>query len=257
MKRTTFLARLGTPQEREYSIPVKLYKRPASERGVTEHGWLHAKFSFSFANYFDPKHCGFHSLKVMNNDVIEPGGGFGTHPHQNAEIFTYVISGELEHKDSMGNGSVISPGNLQYLSAGHGVSHSEFNPSSENSTELYQIWMTPKENGGKPRYAEKNLGPNSVKNNLHLLFSGDGRQDSVKIRQDAEFHFGQLDINSQIGIGPSPQFPNCWIQVIDGNLLVESTDLKKADGLAIESRSEPLQVKALETAEFFVFKLPD
>ena len=177
---------------------MKFTKRPAEERGVAEHGWLHARFSFSFANYYDPKHCGFHSLVVMNNDIIEPGGGFGTHPHKNAEIFTFVLSGELEHRDSMENGSVILPGNLQYMSAGSGVTHSEFNPSSKEPTELYQIWMSPKENGGEPRYSEKKLGAGAESDNLKLLFSGDGREDSTQIRQDADFYFGQLNQYSQI-----------------------------------------------------------
>ena len=136
---------------------MKFKYRSAHERGSAEHGWLHARFTFSFANYYDPEHNGFHTLQVMNNDVIEPGGGFPSHPHHDAEIFTYVLSGKLEHKDSMGNGSVIEAGDLQYMSAGEGVQHSEFNPSDSEKTELYQIWMRPNQKGGKPRYAEKKL----------------------------------------------------------------------------------------------------
>ena len=136
---------------------MKFKFRPANERGIAEHGWLHARFTFSFAEYYDPDHCGFHDLMVMNNDIIEPGGGFPMHPHRDAEIFTYVISGKLEHKDSMGNGSVIETGDLQYMSAGSGVRHSEFNPSESEPTELYQIWMKPNQSGGQPKYAEKKL----------------------------------------------------------------------------------------------------
>ena len=139
--------------------------RKANDRGTSDHGWLHANFSFSFANYYDPDWSGFHSLIVMNNDIIEPGGGFSTHPHRDAEIFTYVISGELEHRDSMGNGSIIKPGELQYMSAGSGVTHSEFNPSQENQTELYQIWMRPNQSVGEPFYAEKKLS--------HSISNGD------------------------------------------------------------------------------------
>ena len=234
---------------------MKFTRRPAEERGFAEHGWLHARFSFSFANYYDPKHCGFHSLVVMNNDVIEPGGGFGTHPHKNAEIFTFVLSGELEHRDSMGNGSVILPGNLQYMSAGSGVTHSEFNPSSKEPTELYQIWMSPKENGGEPRYSEKKLGAGVVSDNLKLLFSGDGREDSTQIRQDADFYFGQLNQYSQIPLDPNPSLPNCWIQIISGSLTVNSECLKKADGMAVENQGERLTLEASEPTEFFVFKL--
>ena len=126
------------------------------ERWIKRSGRKNCWFSFSFADYYHPEYCGFHSLIVMNNDIIKPGGGFATHPHQNAETFTFVISGKLEHRDSMGNGSVILPGNLQYMSAGNGITHSEFNPSREQNTELYQIWMLPKLNGGASRYSEKN-----------------------------------------------------------------------------------------------------
>ena len=165
---------------------MKFKFRPANERGIAEHGWLHARFTFSFADYYDPDHCGFHSLMVMNNDIIEPGGGFPMHPHKDAEIFTYVISGKLEHKDSMGNGSVIEPGDLQYMSAGNGVRHSEFNPSESEPTELYQIWMKPNQSGGQPKYAEKKLGQENLKNESKLIFSEDGKEDSIPIRQNAE-----------------------------------------------------------------------
>ena len=129
--------------------------RKAEERGQGEHGWLHARFSFSFADYFDANHCGFRTLQVMNNDVIEPNSGFPMHPHQNAEIFSYIIKGQLKHEDSMGNGSIIRAGELQYMSAGSGIYHSESNPSLDESTELYQIWMKPSQDGGQPRYAKK------------------------------------------------------------------------------------------------------
>ena len=174
--------------------------RKAQDRGTADHGWLHAKFTFSFANYYDPEHCGFHSLVVMNNDIIEPGGGFGKHPHENAEIFTYVISGQLEHQDSMGNGSIIYPGNLQYMSAGEGVYHSEYNPSDNEQVELYQIWMLPNQKGGKPRYEEKQLGNDTIRNGIKVLFSGDGRNDSTSIRQNAIFSFGHLEKEERLEI---------------------------------------------------------
>ena len=127
----------------ETKLDTRITKRPAGERGQADHGWLQARFTFSFADYFDPAHMGFRSLRVMNNDTIQPGGGFGTHPHSEMEIFTYVIEGQLEHKDSMGNGAIIEPGNLQYMSAGSGVTHSEFNPSNTEKTHLYQVWLHP------------------------------------------------------------------------------------------------------------------
>ena len=163
----------------------------AGDRGTADHGWLKARFTFSFAGYFNPDRMGFRSLRVMNNDTIEPGGGFPTHPHSDMEIFTYVVEGELAHRDSMGNGSTIKAGDLQYMSAGSGVQHSEFNPSKENRTHLYQIWLHPKQPGGEPRYAEKPLGAGAGEDALTLLFSEDGRDGSTPIRQDAQIFFGK------------------------------------------------------------------
>jgi hypothetical protein len=147
----------------------QIRRRAAAERGVTELGWLHGRHTFSFGDYHDPNHMGFRSLRVINDDVIEPGGGFGTHPHRDMEIFTYVIEGELEHKDSMGNGRVLRAGDLQYMSAGSGVRHSEFNPSSTTRTHLLQIWIRPREPGGLPHYAEQSV---SGTTGLTPLFAG-------------------------------------------------------------------------------------
>jgi redox-sensitive bicupin YhaK (pirin superfamily) len=234
---------------------VKFKYRPANERGSAEHGWLHARFTFSFANYYDPEHNGFHSLLVMNNDVIEPGGGFPTHPHQDAEIFTYVLSGKLEHKDSMGNGSVIEAGDLQYMSAGEGVEHSELNPSDSEPTELYQIWMRPNQRGGKPRYAEKKLSAENFEDKITLLFSGDGRDDSIAIRQNAEVHIGSLQAGESYNWKPNPSLPNLWIQLIEGEISVNDHKLKKADGLGIEDINEELRFAATSQSKFLVFKL--
>ena len=234
---------------------MKFKYRPASERGIAEHGWLHARFTFSFANYYDPEHCGFHSLMVMNNDIIEPGGGFPTHPHQDAEIFTYVLSGKLEHKDSMGNGSVIEAGDLQYMSAGDGVQHSEFNPSDSEPAELYQIWMRPNQRGGKPRYAEKKLYAENFEDKITLLFSGDGRDDSIEIRQNAEVHLVKLEAEESFNWKPNPLLPNLWIQLIEGEISVDHYKLIKADGLAIEGANEELSFHAFCTSEILVFHM--
>jgi redox-sensitive bicupin YhaK (pirin superfamily) len=234
---------------------VKFKYRPASERGIAEHGWLHARFTFSFANYYDPEHCGFHSLMVMNNDIIEPGGGFPSHPHQDAEIFTYVLSGKLEHKDSMGNGSVIEAGDLQYMSAGDGVQHSEFNPSDSEPAELYQIWMRPNQRGGKPRYAEKKLSAENFEDKNKLLFSEDGRDGSVAIRQNAEVHLVKLQAGESFNWKPNPLLPNLWIQLIEGEISVDHYKLIKADGLAIEGANEELSFSATSKSNFFIFRL--
>jgi redox-sensitive bicupin YhaK (pirin superfamily) len=235
---------------------VKYKIRRAYERGTAEHGWLHAKFTFSFSNYYDPEYCGFHSLIVMNNDIIEPGGGFPTHPHNDAEIFTYIISGELEHRDSMGNGSVIRAGDLQYMSAGSGVTHSEFNPSRNNPTELYQIWMLPNQSGGKPLYAEKKLAGLECPNGWTLLFSGDGTDGSTLIRQDATFSFGQADVGSSLTIEPSPALPHAWIQLVSGALEINGQELGQADGMSIENLDQTLHLSILKPSTLFLFRLP-
>ena len=231
--------------------------RKASDRGNAEHGWLHANFSFSFANYYDPDWSGFYSLIVMNNDIIEPGGGFPTHPHRDAEIFTYIISGELEHRDSMGNGAVIKPGDLQYMSAGSGVTHSEFNPSKENQTELYQIWMRPNQSGGEPLYAQKKLSDPNNSDGMTLLFSGDGKDGSSPIRQDAEFWMGQGESQKSFTLEPSPTLPHTWIQVVAGSVKVGDQSLNKADGLAIEHINQSIELTCENRSTFFLFRLSD
>jgi redox-sensitive bicupin YhaK (pirin superfamily) len=236
---------------------VKFKYRPASERGIAEHGWLHARFTFSFANYYDPEHNGFHSLQVMNNDVIEPGGGFSTHPHQDAEIFTYVLSGRLEHEDSMGNGSIIEAGDLQYMSAGDGVRHSEFNPSDSEPTELYQIWMRPNQRGGMPRYAEKKLSAEKFYDKNKLLFSEDGRDGSVAIRQNAEVYMARLQAGDNFNWKQNISFPNLWIQMIEGETEVNGRYLEKADGLGIENFNKELFFSAVSKSKFFIFCLID
>jgi redox-sensitive bicupin YhaK (pirin superfamily) len=236
---------------------VNIKVRRASQRGTVDHGWLHANFSFSFANYYDPEHNGFHSLQVMNNDVIEPGGGFPTHPHQDAEIFTYVLSGRLEHEDSMGNGSIIEAGDLQYMSAGDGVRHSEFNPSDSEPTELYQIWMRPNQRGGMPRYAEKKLSAEKFYDKNKLLFSEDGRDGSVAIRQNAEVYMARLQAGDNFNWKQNTSFPNLWIQMIEGETEVNGRYLEKADGLGIENFNKELFFSAVSKSKFFIFCLID
>lgn len=233
----------------------KVTKRPATERGRADHGWLQARFTFSFAGYFDPDHMGFQSLRVMNNDTIQPGGGFPTHPHADMEIFTYVIEGRLQHQDSMGNGAVIEPGNLQYMSAASGIQHSEFNPSNTEKTYLYQVWLHPRQPGGEPRYAEKPLAGLARPNALTLLYSGTGRDGSTEIRQDAEISFGKLDTGRTLEVPPSTEMPHAWIQVIHGSLSALGERLETADGLAIEEAPQGIEIHAHTDTEFLVFRL--
>lgn len=230
-------------------------KRPATERGRADHGWLHARFTFSFADYFDPDHMGFRSLRVMNNDIIEPMGGFPTHPHKDAEIFTYVISGQLEHRDSMGNGSIITPGNLQYMSAGSGVAHSEFNPSKGFRTELYQIWLQPNQTGGTPLYSEKRLGDSSAEDALTLLFAGTEKSGATLIRQDAEIFFGRLSADKTLEVRPDEKQPHAWLQVIAGKVNLLGETLAQADGLAISNHPGAFEISASTDSQFFLFRL--
>lgn len=236
-------------------LDTRIRKRPAGERGGADHGWLQARFTFSFAGYFDPAHMGFRSLRVMNNDTIQPGGGFPEHPHSDMEIFTYLIEGRLEHRDSMGNGAVIEPGNLQYMSAAGGVTHSEFNPSDTEKTHLYQIWLHPREVGGEPRYAEKPLAGFARENDLSLLYSGDGRGGSTEIRQNADIHFGRLDRGRSLAVPASKSRPHAWIQVIHGSLSAFGEILETADGLAIEHAPDAFDIEASDQTDFLLFRL--
>jgi redox-sensitive bicupin YhaK (pirin superfamily) len=238
------------------NVSPKTTKRPADERGSANHGWLQARFTFSFSNYSDPDHMGFQSLRVMNNDTIQPGGGFPTHPHSDMEIFTYVIEGQLEHRDSLGNGEVLTPGNLQYMSAGSGIQHSEFNPSKTDQTHLYQIWLQPNQEGGEPRYMEKPLAELASPNDLTLLYSGDGRDGSTEIRQNAEISFGQADSAEQtLTVPPSQTMPHAWVQVISGEVSVLGKNLGTADGLAIEDAPDGFEISTSAESKLLLFRL--
>ncbi len=228
-----------------------LVKRAAGARGRTELGWLHSQHTFSFGNYFDPDHMGFRSLRVINDDVVAAGRGFGEHPHRDAEIFSYIIEGELQHKDSMGNGRVIKPGDLQYISAGRGVFHSEFNPSPEKPVHFLQIWLTPQTSGGEPRYAEKALGKDASPNALTLLFAGEPRDGAVAIRADADIYFGKLDAGQRLAHRTEAE-RGLWLHVIDGEVSVLGEHLKPGDGAAIEN-ADALEIQSREGAQFLLF----
>lgn len=230
-----------------------LVKRPAGSRGQTELGWLHSRHTFSFGGYFDPDHMGYRSLRVINDDVVEAGEGFGEHPHRDAEIFSYVIDGELEHKDSMGNGRVIKAGDLQYISAGSGVFHSEFNPSATKPVHFLQIWLKPNVSGGKPRYAEKAMGQAAKPNDLTLLFAGKPRDGAVEIRADADIYFGKLEAGKAL-THRSAEGRAVWLHVIEGDVAVAGEVLKAGDGAALEN-ADALELRSQEGAEFLLFDL--
>ncbi len=230
-----------------------LVKRPSDARGRIDIDWLHGRYSFSFGDYHDPAHRGFRALRVINEDRIEPGGGFGTHPHRSMEIITYVIEGELEHKDSLGNGGIIKAGQIQYMSAGDGVLHSEFNPSPTNRAHLLQIWMLPRHAGGKPLYHEADPGARRVKNGLTTLVSGDGRDDSIAMRQDGVISFGDLAAGQNLTVEPDAELPYLWLQVIGGTLDANGVTLTSGDGASLGG--VPLVLQASVDSEFLLFQL--
>jgi len=204
--------------------------RRANERGHANHGWLNAYHTFSFANYYDPKHMGFRSLRVINDDTVAGGGGFDTHPHRDMEIITYVLEGALEHKDSMGNGRVIHAGEVQYMAAGTGVSHSEFNHSPVQPVHLLQIWILPDRKGLKPGYAERSMADVPT-GRLHLITSKTGRDGSIAINQDADLYLGKLQPGETTSHRLSA-LRHAWLQVAEGEVTLNGQKLRAGDAAA-------------------------
>jgi quercetin 2,3-dioxygenase len=227
--------------------------RKSNERGHANHGWLDTHFTFSFADYFDPEHVQFRTLRVMNDDRVAGGGGFPTHPHRDMEIVTYVLEGALEHRDSMGNGSVIKPGDVQYMSAGTGVRHSEFNASETEPVHLYQIWMLPDKNGYKPAYDQKNFSEAEKRGKLRLLASPDGRDSSVKIRQDNELYATVLGEGEAVKHELKPK-RHAYVQVARGSVKLNGTKLEEGDGAAI-SEEKAVELTGVSKAEVLLFDL--
>jgi quercetin 2,3-dioxygenase len=227
--------------------------RKSNERGHGNHGWLDTRFTFSFADYFDPKHVHFRTLRVMNDDRVAGGGGFPMHPHSDMEIVTYVLEGALQHKDSMGNGSVIKPGDIQYMSAGTGVTHSEFNASKTEPVHLYQIWMFPQEKGQKPAYDQKNFSEAEKRGKLRLIASPDGRDGSVKIRQDNELYATVLGAGESVKHTLKPE-RHAYVQVARGSVKLNGTALETGDGAAI-SAEKSVELTGVKDAEVLVFDL--
>lgn len=228
--------------------------RRSEDRGHVDHGWLDARHSFSFGNYHDPRHMGFRHLRVINEDVIAPDQGFGTHPHRDMEILTYVIEGALEHKDSMDNGSVIRPGDIQWMSAGTGIMHSEFNPSPDDPTHLLQIWVLPDSKGRTPDYAEKHFSPADRRDRLRLVASPDGADGSLTWGQDVRLYASMMSpgANSALDMAAGR---HAWVQVVTGSLEINGTEMNGGDGLAVSEESD-LKISSHGESEFLVFDLP-
>ena len=227
--------------------------RKGADRGHANHGWLDARHTFSFAGYHHPDHMGFRTLRVMNEDVINPGAGFAPHGHQDMEIITYVLEGAVRHEDSTGGGGVIKPGMVQYMAAGTGVTHSEYNASGEEKLHLYQIWILPDRRGHAPRYAEQPIGP-ARDGALALVVSGDGRDGSIKINQDVDLFAAVIEEGETLKHVFAPGRAG-WLQVAKGGIeLPEGSVMQAGDGARIEDLGE-VSFKALLKSEVLLFDL--
>ncbi|MBK1876671.1 pirin family protein [Pelagicoccus mobilis] len=226
--------------------------RRANERGHANHGWLETYHTFSFAHYYDPEWMGYRSLRVINDDIVMPGKGFGTHPHNDMEIITYILSGQLEHKDSMGNGRVIQTGDFQYMAAGTGIMHSEFNPSSDEAVHLLQIWIQPDEQGVTPRYAERALA-NAETGTWHLAASKSGRDDSMAIHQDANLYLGRLDPSQSIEYTLEAE-RHAWLHLAEGQIELNGETLNAGDAAYLTGK-EQLQLTASAASQILLFDL--
>ena len=227
--------------------------RRAGERGTGDHGWLKSRFTFSFADYHDPRHMGFRTLRVINDDRVAPGMGFGTHPHRDMEIFSYVLEGTIEHKDSMGNGRQLKPGQIQLMSAGTGVAHSEFNPSRDEELHFLQIWIKPRERGITPRYTEWHPAPEHRDAPKVLVISPDGRDGSATIAQDADIYRIKLQ-PGQTAVHELSPGRGAWLHVARGSMEMNGVKLAGGDGASTE-KSGLLTFTAVEPVEALLFDL--
>jgi len=224
--------------------------RPSAQRGLADHDWLRSRHSFSFAHYHDRRHMGFGHLRVINQDVVAPGRGFGTHPHRDMEIISYVLRGALEHRDTLGTGSVIRPGEVQLMSAGSGIAHSEYNASASEPVEFLQIWVQPSERGGPPSYAQAAFDTSTL--GLRCVVSPDGRDGSLVARQDFCLYRVLLPHGESLDV--PLERSRSWVQLVAGELVVNGAGLRAGDGLAVEGASS-LSLTASAAVEALVFDL--
>jgi redox-sensitive bicupin YhaK (pirin superfamily) len=227
--------------------------RPSDERGRVDFGWLQSAHTFSFGNYHHPAHMGFRHLRVINEDAVQPGRGFETHGHRDMEIISYVLQGELEHKDSMGTGSVIRPGELQRMSAGTGVLHSEFNPSRTEPTRFLQIWILPERQGIEPSYEQRYFDPAQRQGTLRVIASRDGRDGSLTVHQDVSIYAGLLAAGDRVQHTLAPD-RHAWLQVARGRVTLGEQVLRAGDGAAV-SDQRTLDIAAEADAEILLFDL--
>lgn len=227
--------------------------RKSAERGHAQHGWLDSRHTFSFAEYHDPRFMGFRALRVINEDRIQPGRGFGTHSHRDMEIISYVLEGALEHQDSMGTSSIIRPGDVQRMSAGTGVSHSEFNHSPVEIVHLLQIWIIPAQRDLEPSYEQRAFPEAERRDRLRLVASSDGRDGSLSIHQDVDLYVSQLSAGAELDLPLRPG-RHAWLQVARGGVTVDGRDLSAGDGASI-SDAAAVAIRGREDAELLVFDL--
>jgi len=227
--------------------------RKASERGVAEHGWLSSRHTFSFAGYSDPTQIGFSDLRVINEDRVAPGQGFGKHPHRDMEIFSYVLEGALAHTDSMGTGSVIKPGDVQLMSAGTGVTHSEFNASDEETVHFLQIWIVPAKAGGQPVYQQRHFDTTDKRGRLRLIISPDGRDESLRIQQDTSVYAGLFDGDESATLTLASN-RHAYVHVARGSVELNGEKLEAGDGVRLRD-VQTLVLAAGKNAEVLVFDL--
>jgi redox-sensitive bicupin YhaK (pirin superfamily) len=227
--------------------------RRANERGHANHGWLDAHHTFSFADYYDPHWMGFRALRVINDDTIAGGGGFGTHPHRDMEIITYILSGALQHRDSLGHQAVLKPGDVQRISAGSGIAHSEFNYSPIDPVHLLQIWIQPERKGVKPDYAELSFGNGAAKEGLILVASREGRDASASIHQDADVWLARFDAGTSATHIIKPR-RHVWVQLAQGEVTLNGRSLKAGDGAAL-SDEPALTLAAVTPSQALLFDL--
>lgn len=228
--------------------------RRSQDRGFADHGWLKSRHTFSFADYYDPKFLGFRVLRVINEDRVEGGKGFGTHPHRDMEIISYVIDGELRHQDSMGNSTLIKPGEVQRMSAGTGVQHSEYNNMPDRESHFLQIWLLPEKTGIKPGYEQKSFGDQLQTKGFLLAASHDGREGSVSINQDCDLFLGRFHPGQEKNISIRPG-RHLWLQVVRGEINAGGEKLLDGDALSLSEESE-ITLKAATHTEFLLFDLP-
>ncbi|MDB5346437.1 MAG: yhhW [Schlesneria sp.] len=227
--------------------------RKATDRGHANHGWLNTYHTFSFSSYQDLQHVRFRSLRVMNEDWVAAGQGFGTHPHNDMEIVTYVLEGALEHQDSMGHGEVLRPGEFQRMTAGTGITHSEFNPSKTEPTHLYQIWLFPEKKGITPSYEQKRFDEAGRLNQLQLVASRDAANGSLLIHQDAKIYLSQIQAGQGVALNLNAN-RYAWLQVLRGSVTLNGEPLQTSDGAAVSAETQ-LKIQATTDAEIMLFDL--